>query len=211
MKKILLTVMISALLILPLESVAVAQAPDVLSPETSSQGQDYVPGGVPAQIGAAESMSPAIHAVLMAMVSRNLTVYDSADTQLGWEVLYNMLSLYGQLDERSEYVGEDLLLPSETVRDYAAALPAGSAPGPLPQDLSDRMTYDASADSYQVVCGNDSLAEIQVDETVQKDGSLLLSGSLVYVVDGSSLAKFQAVLQPRDNMFGYTITAMELL
>ena len=32
-----------------------------------------------------------------------------------------------------------------------------------------------------------------------------------YLVDGSDLAQFQATLQPRDNMFGYTITALELL
>lgn len=208
MKKILLTTMIAALLILPLESVALAQTPDTTSPETSSQ--DYVPGGVPAQIGAAESMTPALHAMVMAMVSHGISAYDSADTLLGWETLYNMLSLYGQLDERSEYVDEDLFLPSETLQDYAAALPAGIDLDTLPQDLSDRMIYDASADSYRVVCGNDSLAEIQVDETIQQDGSLILSGSLVYVVDGSSLAQFQAVLQPGDNMFGYTIASMTL-
>ena len=122
-----------------------------------------------------------------------------------------MLSLYGQLDERSEYVGEDLLLPRETVQDYAAALPMSGALGDLPDDLSDRMIYDASSDSYRVVCGNDSLAEIQLNQTVQANGTLRLAGRLVYVVDGSSLAQFQAVLQPTDSMFGYVITSMELL
>ena len=211
MKKCFLTMMIAALLILPLESVAVAKTPSATSPETSAQGEAYVPGDVPAQIGAAESMTPALHAMVMAMVSHGITAYDPADPQVGWETLYNMLSLYGQLDERSEYVGEDLLLPRETVQDYAAALPMSVALGDLPDDLSDRMIYDASSDSYRVVCGNDSLAEIQLNQTVQTNGTLRLDGRLVYVVDGSSLAQFQAVLQPTDRMFGYVITSMELL
>ena len=212
MKKLVLTAMIAALLVLPLESVAVAQTPDSTTPGASqSQGQDYVPGGVPAQTGAVDSMTPAIHAMVMAMVNHGNTVYNSSDTQLGWETLYNMLSLYGQLDERSDYVGEDLLLPSETVMDYAAALPNGAGLGSLPGGLTDRMTYDARSDSYHVACGNDSLAEVQLGQATQQSGSLLVTGRLVYVVDNSTLTQFQVVLQPRDNMFGYTITAMELL
>ena len=38
-----------------------------------------------------------------------------------------------------------------------------------------------------------------------------LTGSLSYLVDGSDLAQFQATLQPRDNMFGYTITSLVLV
>ena len=212
MKKTLLTALLAALLLLPLESVALANHTADSSPETSqSQELDYVPGGVPAQTGAAESMTPALHAMLMAMVNHDLTAYDSTDPLLAWETLYNMLSLYGQLDERAEYVGEDLLLPSETVMDYAAALPAGTELGPMPQALSDRMRYDSSTDSYLVVCGNDSLAEIQLEQTTQHNGSLQFTGRLVYLVDGSSLFRFQTELQPRDSMFGYTITAMNLL
>ncbi|OUQ78195.1 hypothetical protein [Flavonifractor sp. An100] len=211
MKKCFLTMMIAALLILPLESVAVAKTPSATSPETSAQGEAYVPGDVPAQIGPAESMTPALHAMVMAMVNHGLSSYDPSNSQLGWETLYNMLSLYGQLDERSEYVGEDLLLPRETVQDYAAALPMAEVLGDLPDDLSDRMVYDSSSDSYRVICGNDSLAEIQVDQTTQADGAVHLAGRLVYVVDGSSLAQFQAVLQPTDSMFGYVIASMELL
>ena len=209
MKKFLLTGLIAALLILPLGNVALAESQEASQPE--SQGEEYVPGGVPAQTGALESMEPALHAVLMAMLNHNAASFDTSDTALAWESLYNMLSLYGQLDDRSQYQGEDLLVPSETVRDYAAALvDSFDTLGPLPEFLTDRLTCDAASDSYLVVCGNDSLAEIQIRSTQNSGGTLSVTGDLVYLVDGSSLAQFQAVLSPQDNMFGYAVTQLSL-
>ena len=212
MKKILLTAMLAALLVLPLEGVALAEntAPE----QETSQGQqlDYVPGGVPAQTDLATSMSPAIHAMILAMTNHGLANYDATNTPLGWETLYNMLSLYGQMDERSEYLGEDLVLPVETAMDFSAALPtAVNGLGDLPQELSDRMTYESEIDSYRLACGNDNLAEVRVDAMDRQGDSLVLSGALTYLVDNTDLAQFQAVLEPRDNMFGYAIVQMELL
>lgn len=209
MKKFLLTGLIAALLILPLGNVALAESQEASQPER--QGEEYVPGGVPAQTGALESMEPALHAVLMAMLNHDAASFDTSDTALAWESLYNMLSLYGQLDDRSQYQGEDLLVPSETVRDYAAALvDSFDTLGPLPEFLTDRLTCDAASDSYLVVCGNDSLAEIQIRSTQNSGGTLSVTGDLVYLVDGSSLAQFQAVLSPQDNMFGYAVTQLSL-
>ena len=209
MKKFLLTGLIAALLILPLGNVALAESQE--ASQSESQGEEYVPGGVPAQTGALESMEPALHAVLMAMLNHDAASFDTSDTALAWESLYNMLSLYGQLDDRSQYQGEDLLVPSETVRDYAAALvDSFDTLGPLPEFLTDRLTCDAASDSYLVVCGNDSLAEIQIRSTQNSGGTLSVTGDLVYLVDGSSLAQFQAVLSPQDNMFGYAVTQLSL-
>ena len=213
MKKLLLTTMIAAMLLIPLEGVAMANNQEAGSPDTATvQEGGFVPGEVPAQTGAAQSMTPAVHAMILAMFHHGLTEFDFSDTELGWETLYNMLSLYGQMDERSDYVDEQLVLPVETVMDFSAAIyPSFSALGTLPADLSDRMVYDPEVDGYLVTCGNDSLAEIQLsDSQVGADGSLTLSGTLVYLVDGTALAQFHAVLQPRDNMFGYTIAALEL-
>ena len=145
------------------------------------------------------------------MLNHDAASFDTSDTALAWESLYNMLSLYGQLDDRSQYQGEDLLVPSETVLDYAAALvDSFDTLGPLPEFLTDRLTCDAASDSYLVVCGNDSLAEIQIRSTQNSGGTLSVTGDLVYLVDGSSLAQFQAVLSPQDNMFGYAVTQLSL-
>ena len=132
--------------------------------------------------------------------------------ELVWESLYNMLSLYGQLDERSSYVNGDLVLPVETVLDFSSALtPSLEGLVSLPDDLSDRMVYASEIDSYRLACGDDGLAQIRLESSRSQDRSLELTGDLVYLVDGTSLARFQATLQPGDNLFGYAITALELL
>lgn len=217
MKKTLLTALAAVMLVVSAQGVILARAQEAV-PAQNAQTQAVqteegsLPGEVPAQSSAVDSMTPALHAVVLAMLNHEQAVFDSGDPVLGWEALYNMLSLYGQLDERSDYVGEDLVLPVETVMDFSAALvPSFSQLGGLPEDLSDRLAYDEEIDSYLVTCGSDSLAQIQVTQLENQNGTLNVTGALVYLVDGSDLAQFRAVLAPRDNMFGYTIAEMELL
>ena len=217
MKKTLLTALAAVMLVVSAQGVILARAQEAV-PAQNAQTQAMqteegsLPGEVPAQSSAVDSMTPALHAVVLAMLNHEQAVFDSGDPVLGWEALYNMLSLYGQLDERSDYVGEDLVLPVETVMDFSAALvPSFSQLGGLPEDLSDRLAYDEEIDSYLVTCGSDSLAQIQVTQLENQNGTLSVTGALVYLVDGSDLAQFRAVLAPRDNMFGYTIAGMELL
>lgn len=217
MKKTLLTALAAVMLVVSAQGVILARAQEAV-PAQNAQTQAMqteegsLPGEVPAQSSAVDSMTPALHAVVLAMLNHEQAVFDSGDPVLGWEALYNMLSLYGQLDERSDYVGEDLVLPVETVMDFSAALvPSFSQLGGLPGDLSDRLAYDEEIDSYLVTCGSDSLAQIQVTQLENQNGTLNVTGALVYLVDGSDLAQFRAVLAPRDNMFGYTIAGMELL
>ena len=214
MKKMLISCLLAATLLVTLGGAALADHEETVpAPAAQEAVRDYAPGAVPAQIGAVQSMSPAVHGVVLAMLHHGADEFDAGDTSLAWESLYNMLSLYGQLDERSEYQDSDhLLLLSETVQDYSAALDiAFDGLGPLPSALSDRMVYDGAADIYQVVCGNDSQAQFQVDTAEQTAGGLVLEGVLVSLPDQENLARFQAVLQTRDNMFGYAIAALTLV
>ncbi|MEJ8727789.1 hypothetical protein WKS99_01950 [Flintibacter sp. HCN-6482] len=209
MKKLLLTTIIASLLILPFGTVAMADMTE--APDTQAEQLDYAPGNVPAETGALDSMTPALHAAILAMVNLGQRELDLSDPVAAWETLYNMLSLYGQMDDRSEYLDEELVLPSETVMDYASALFTGTAPlSPIPEALSDRIRYDGKLDSYLLTCGDDSLAEIQLTSIRELGGSLSVDGSLVYLVDGSSLAQFQAQFARQDNMFGYVITNLTL-
>ena len=204
MKKLLLAALITALTITPLAAVAGAENMETSAPQVE---EAYVPGTAPAEVSVSEAMSPAVHAVLLAMLNRDVQEFDPADSELAWEALYNMLSMYGQLDDRSVYEDDRLLVPSESVYDYAAAiLPDLAVLGELPEFLADRMTYDPSSDCCLVVCGSDSLAELQ---TELQDGSL--TGSLVNVVDNSTIAEFEATLAPADNMFGRVLTSVSLI
>lgn len=211
MKKVLLSCLVSLALVLSLGGTALADHEETGLP--APELQEYAPGSVPAQTDAAQAMSPAIHGVVLAMLHYDAAEFDAGDSALAWESLYNMLSLYGQLDERSEYQDSDhLLLLSETVQDYSAALDLSfHSLGALPSALSDRLTYDAAADTYQVMCGNDSLTRFQIQATWQTADGLVLTGVLEDLAQQAELARFEAVLQPRDNMFGYAITGLTLV
>lgn len=204
MKKLLMTTLIVALLVVPLGSVALAT--DLETSEENLELVEFVPGAVPASMTPTESVNPAVHAVLLAMLNHNAAELEGADSLVVWESLYNMLSLYGQMDDRSEYQDELLILPSETVMDYAASLfPGFDITSPIPEELSDRLSYDAQSDCFQIVCGNSDLAETRFSTAIGDDGLLYLDGSLIYLVDDSELAQFQAVLVPQDNLFGYLV------
>ena len=198
MKKIMLTTLIASMLLLPLGSTALADYEEAPAPAVS---QDYLPGDMPAGTSPADAMAPALHGVLLAMMNHDVQSLDLSDGVLAWECLYNMLSLYGQLDSRSQMEDGLLLFPTETVQDYAAALDLSlEALPPLPQELTDRLTFDRG----------DDLSQLQVREVRPVSGGLQLTGALVYVVEDLDLVQFQATLQYRDSMFGFAVTGLAL-
>lgn len=209
LKKLITAALITSMLILPVNSAGPAGYEEASLP---GQGQDYLPGDVPAQTGAVESMSPVLHAMLLAMLNHDVRSFDLSDGELAWEGLYNMLSLYGQLDSRCDEKNGELYLPEETVRDYAAALDAGlEALGGLPAGLRDRMNYDNVSRCYLLICGEDDQVQVRAVSLRTEGAALTLSGALVDEVEGETLVQFQAVLQPRDNMFGYAVSQLSII
>ena len=208
MKKISMALLISLVLLLPAGGTALAGHAEAPAP---GEVREFLPGSVPAETGPAESMSPALHALVLACLDQEAVRFDLDDRDLAWEGLYIMLSLYGQMDSRSVTEEGELFLPEETVQDYAAALDLDLEElGELPAAIRDRLDYDSASRCFVVVCGSDDLARIQVDSAPAPGGGLSLAGALVYEAEDRILARFQAELQPRDNMFGYAITAMDV-
>ncbi len=208
MKKISMALLISLVLLLPAGGTALAGHAEAPAP---GEVREFLPGSVPAETGPAESMSPALHALVLACLDQEAARFDLDDGDLAWEGLYIMLSLYGQMDSRSVTEEGELFLPEETVQDYAAALDLDLEElGELPAAIRDRLDYDSASRCFVVVCGSDDLARIQVDSAPAPGGGLSLAGALVYEAEDQILARFQAELQPRDNMFGYAITAMDV-
>ena len=205
-KKLLTAALITSMLILPVNSAGPANPQGASAP---GQVQDYLPGDVPAETDAAESMSPALHALVLAMVNHDVKRFDFGNAALTWEGLYNMLSLYGQMDSRSITEQGELFLPEETVMDYAAVLGVDlDELGAPPASIRDRLNYDNVSRSYVVVCGEDNLAQIQVESLTASGDGYMLTGALVYEVENEVLVRFQASLQPRDNMFGFVVSAL---
>ena len=209
MKKMLMTLMLAVFLIIPLETVALAQPAEASLPEGSAEL--FVHGNVPAQTDLADSMTPALHAVVLAMVNHEVESFSAENTDLAWESLYNMVSLYGQMDNRSDYQGEDLLLPSESVSDYSSALFSAPLSAEAPEALADRMVYQPESDSWLVVCGEDGLSEVRISDVSTLDDVIYVSGELIYLVDDSALAQFEAVLLPQDNLLGCTLISLALI
>lgn len=208
MKKILLTALIASMMIVPLGGTALAGHEEIQPP---AQTQDFLPGDIPAETGAAEAMLPAIHGVVLALLNHDAAAFDLSDGTLAWEGLYNMLSLYGQLDGRSDSDSGELFLPEELVRDYAAALEADlDALPPLPAELQDRINYDNVSRCYVIFRGEDDQVRLQADSCQSYNGGLVLTGSLVSLVDGQILTQFQATLRPQDNMFGFAVSALTI-
>lgn len=209
MKKVLLTAVIASMLILPLGNVALADHEQASQP-TDLPVTEYVQGGAPAQTDTLQSMSPAIHGVVLAMLNHGADTFSPENTDVAWESLYNMLSMYGQLDDRAAQNDGWLTLPAETVQDYTAAL--GVTPeqlGPLPEALSDRLVYEADNDCYRVACGDEGLIQFQPRDSAE--GGLSLTGALVDLTDGADLARFQVRLQLQDNLFGCMIADVTLI
>ncbi len=226
MKKALLYVMVIVMLLTPLQNMALAgqdqpEAPaaqtvkPVHAPGDAPAAQTaepvHTPGDAPAELSTVDSASPLLQAVLLAMLNRDAAAFDAGDSELAWECLYNLLSLYGQADARSAYEDYDLLLSSEIVGDYAAALlPDFSSLGALPETLSDRIVYQPERDSYLVVCGENGLSRMELSAPVREGDKIRLTGELVSEVDGRVAAGFRAALASADNMLGFTLVSMEL-
>ena len=208
MKKLLLTALLAFSLLLPLGTTALADdATTIPEPEAVPT---YISGTAPAQTDVS-SMIPALHGVLLAMENHGSASFATDENLLSWEMLYNLLSMYGQMDSRAFYEEDLLILPAETVMDYSAAiLPAPLSPETLPEELSDRMIYDAECDEYRLYCGSDGLSQVVIDEAFEQNGAVSLSGRLVYLAEEETLCSFTAKLVMRDNMFGYALSRLEI-
>ena len=209
MKKLLLTALIAAMMALPLGTVAMAD--DKPLAESPAELEVYVPGEAPAQ-NSVQFMNPALHAVLLAMENHNAPSFTTDDPLMSWEMLYNLLSMYGQMDDRAFYDGELLVLPAETVMDFSAALfDAPLSPDTLPAELSDRITYQADADEYHLFCGSDDLSEVVITNIHDLGSALAVSGKLMFVAEEMELASFSATLAVADNLFGYTLAGLDVI
>ena len=208
MKKLILFLTVLALVILPFGAQAAQPQQDS---DSAGQAQRFIPGSVPAQTDLSQSMRPAIHALVLTMAENDLS-YDQNSELFFWTGMYYMLSLYGEMDDRAELTDDTLILPTETVQDYAAALfPNRQGLPALPKALSDRITYRAADGTYRLARGDEGLAEVQLQSSRVLSGGLReIEGKLVYLEDGSTLATFRVELEPQDSMFGYSISDMTM-
>lgn len=209
MKKTLISFTLVAALLCSMVGLAYA---DNVTDLRSRAGMDFVSGTVPAQSSSMDGMVPPVNALVLCMLEHDLEYDESSDVFL-WNSLYYMISLYGQMDDRAELTDESLILPSETVCDYAAALFTNYEALPeLPAQMWDYVTYDEQSDCYVLARGDAGLSETVI-ETVSDLGSgeTEVTGALVALEDNSVLCRFTATLAANNSMFGYSISALNIL
>ena len=210
MKKKLCSLVLVAAMLCSLGGMAYADNAKDLQDAAASV--EFVPGSVPAESGQVEGMIPPVNALVLCMLENGLDYDESSDVFL-WNSVYYMISLYGQMDSRAELTDEMLILPTETVEDYAAALFTNYHGLPeLPAVLSDRVSYDAASDSYSLARGDAGLSETVIEQVSQQaDGTLQVSGTLIALEDESPLCGFTASLTVNDSMFGCSISGLTIV
>lgn len=209
MKKRLISVTLIVTLLCTLGGLTYAVGEGDLQPQDSAV--EFMPGTVPAQSTAVEGMIPPINALVLCMLEQGLDYNDTDDVFL-WNSLYYMISLYGQCDLRAELTDESLILPSEVVQDYAAALFTNYNGLPqLPEALKDRVRYDSSTDCYYLERGDAGLSETRIEQVEHLvGGGLRVDGVLVALEDGSELSRFSAKLDANDSMFGFSVSDLTI-
>lgn len=156
MKKWMIALMMAALLIVPMGGIAYARR----------RGSARRPGcrGIHTRRRARperhmDAMVAPVNALVMCMVEQGLAYNDQDDVFL-WNSLYYMLSLCGQMDERAELTDDMLILPAETVADYAGALFSNFDGLPaLPREMNGRVSYDWQNDTFRLARGDAGLTE----------------------------------------------------
>ena len=208
MKKLLASLTILTILALPLGSAASAEQ----QTPPADLSVEEVHGNIPAQADAAQAMYPAVHSLVLAMTENDLE-YAPEDSEFLWTSLYYMLSLYGQMDERAELTDDMLILPAETVADYAGALFSNFDGLPaLPREMNGRVSYGWQNDTFRLARGDAGLTETRLGEITELGGGRVqVAGALVSLEDESVLCSFTVDLVRNNSMFGYAISGLDIL
>jgi len=196
----------------PAQAVAVIDGAVPAAEPAGMAGEEFVPGSVPAESAPMEGMIPPINALVLSMLEQDL-VYDENSDVFLWNSVYYMISLYGQMDSRAELTDDALILPTEVLEDYAAALFTNYCGLPqLPEQLKDRVSYDPQSDTYRLARGDAGLSETRLSQAQHlPEEGIQVSGALVGLADESELCSFTAVLHANNSMFGYSISGLNIM
>lgn len=177
-----------------------------LFPQSTEQDMIFPAGSVPADSALLDGIQLPIHALVLSMLEHEES-YDIQSPSFVWTGLYYALSMYGQADDRAQLTQEALLLPSESVHDFARALFARLESLPaIPAQLTDFVRYEPATDTYQLALGDFAETVLLLGEPIpQEGGSFILDGTLTALEDSSPLCSFRITLLENDTMFGFSI------
>lgn len=153
-----------------------------------------------------EAMESPVTALVMSMYERDLQ-YQVEEPYFVWSALYYMVGIYESRDWRVEEQGDWIVVPEEMIQDSAFALFGYSLDLPeIPEELADFIQKKEDF-TYHLAQGDPSLTACKlITTTEQADGSLLLTGETVFLVDGSILYEFSVILKENQGMYPYFVS-----
>ncbi len=152
------------------------------------------------------AMSPAINALVMAMVEQDL-VYDSTDPTFFWTAVFYTIGINETADFRVIDQGDSLWIPQEMVQDTVFALFGLNTTLPsIPNSMEHLVSYDKELYGYHWAYGDASLTECQFQEpTPLGNGVYEITGEFVSLPDDQSICSFTCTLIETDSIFAYYI------
>ncbi len=130
------------------------------------------------------TMTEPIDSLMRCMLENNKT-YDAVDPEFFWSALYYFLGNYGE-ENAFVTVTEDgkLKVPKKVAQEYAIALFANYDDLlPLPDTLSDSITYDKDWDAYLLTRGDRGLVETVLSDYQETENSYTVTAKLVSTME----------------------------
>ncbi|MBE6973545.1 MAG: hypothetical protein E7440_06680 [Ruminococcaceae bacterium] len=180
-------------------------------PQADTTDIVFSAGSVPADSALLDGIQLPIHALMLSMTEHE-QCYDIQSPDFVWTGLYYALSMYGEADDRAQLTQDALLLPSESVYDFARALFAQLEKLPqIPAPLTGFINYETTTDIYRLSLGDFAQTQLLLGELApQADGSFVLDGTLNALEDSTPLCSFRVILQENDTMFGFSVVDVSL-
>ncbi|KXL51688.1 hypothetical protein CLNEO_29400 [Anaerotignum neopropionicum] len=143
-----------------------------------------------AQVGLADiaSMQEPIDSLLRCILENNIP-YDPTDPNFFWTALYYFLESYGE-ENPLVTTTEDgkIKVPKKVAQEYAIALFANyDALLPLPQSLSNFITYDGNLETYLITPGEGSLSETVLSNYKEEENSHTITAKLISTLENKAL------------------------
>lgn len=149
-------------------------------------------------------MTAPIDSVIRCMLENNME-YDPSDPEFFWTSLSYFAGAYGQNHVDAKLTDDSITLPKKAVQEHAIALFADYDDLlPLPEELSDRVTYDESTDSYTFSLGDIGLSTTELTYERMENGVLTLEADLNSTLDGASIGAWTVTLTENTYADGIT-------
>lgn len=165
-----------------------------------------------------QSMFEPADALLMCMVESNSS-YNPTDPEFFWNAIYDFAGLYGSKHSLSKTTDTALVMPRQTVQEFAIALFSDYDDLlELPESCSDRIKYDAETDTYSFGLGDRGASKSEITcFTDNGDGSYSIDVALIGLDDNKiiSSGKFKIVSNEyassiSDPLYNFSISGVDI-